>query len=65
VIVVIGLPSLRPGLDGPSAEGLPSRIARAAAAAGAAVELIGKVGDDPAGDALSSTWPGRASVTPR
>lgn len=52
MIVVVGNPSLRPERDGASADGLPARIARAAASAGAAVELIGKVGDDPAGDAL-------------
>jgi hypothetical protein len=52
VIVVIGSPSLRTGLETPSADGLASRIARRAAATGASVQLVGKVGDDPAGDAL-------------
>lgn len=52
MIVVVGSTFLRG--DGPDAEpdGLAGRIAVAAAASGAAVELIAKVGDDPTGDAL-------------
>jgi hypothetical protein len=52
VIVVIGSTFLRG--DGPDAvpDGLAGRIALAAAGAGATVELIAKLGDDPAGDAL-------------
>ncbi len=50
MIVVIGSPVLAPG-DGPErAAGLGPAIARAAARTGAAVQLIGKVGDDPEGD---------------
>jgi hypothetical protein len=52
VIVVIGSPSLRSGPDVATATGLAARIALAAAAEGASVQLVGKVGDDPAGDAL-------------
>jgi hypothetical protein len=52
VIGVVGTPRLRGG--GPEAEiaGLAAAIAVAAAAAGSRVELIGKVGDDPQGDAV-------------
>jgi hypothetical protein len=66
VIVVIGIPSLRPGTDGAVADGLPSRIALGAAEAGAPVQLVGKVGDDPAGDSLlidlARTGVGHAAV---
>ena len=48
MIVVIGSVSLRD--DEP--EGRAARIALSAAATGARVQLISKVGDDPAGDAL-------------
>ena len=48
MIVVIGAAVLR----GEAPDGLAARAALAAAAAGTAVELITKVGDDPAGDAL-------------
>jgi hypothetical protein len=52
VIAVIGIPRLRG--EGAEAEvaGLASSIAVAAAAAGSRVELVGKIGDDPAGDAV-------------
>jgi len=52
VIVVIGSPRLRG--SGPEADvaGLAASVAVAAAAEGARVELIGKIGDDPAGDAV-------------
>ncbi len=52
MIVVIGSTYLRG--DGPDAvpDGLAGRLVVAAAGAGAAVELIAKLGDDPAGDAL-------------
>jgi hypothetical protein len=48
VIVVIGAAALR----GEAPVGLAARAALAAAASGTSVELITKVGDDPAGDAL-------------
>jgi hypothetical protein len=48
VIVVIGAAGLR----GEAPDGLAAGIALSAAASGSAVELITKVGDDPAGDAL-------------
>jgi sugar/nucleoside kinase (ribokinase family) len=57
VIVVIGDPILRPaGMGAPSqASGAAPAIARACAAAGATVQLAGKVGDDPAGDEILLT----------
>jgi hypothetical protein len=52
VIVVIGALGLRGTIDEPAPDGLAPEIARAAASAGARVELISKAGDDPAGDAV-------------
>jgi hypothetical protein len=37
---------------GPTADGLPARIALSAAAAGRSVQLVGKAGEDPEGDAV-------------
>lgn len=51
MIVVIGSPFIAPGIGPGRAEGLGPSIARAAARTGAAVQLIGKVGDDADGDA--------------
>jgi sugar/nucleoside kinase (ribokinase family) len=52
VIVVIGQPALG-RIDGePVAAGPAARIALAAAARGAAVQLVAKVGEDPDGEAL-------------
>ena len=53
MIIVIGSPLFVPGDGGePSrAGGLPASIATAAAAAGRRVELVGRVGEDPAGEA--------------
>jgi hypothetical protein len=55
MLAVVGSPSFAPGST-PAADsdagGLAAGIARAAAAAGAEVQLIGKVGDDPAGDTV-------------
>jgi hypothetical protein len=53
MIVVIGSPLHRPGsVDRPSGvAGLAAGIAAAAAAAGGSVQLVGRVGEDPAGDA--------------
>lgn len=52
MIVVIGSPVAQ--IDGASwrAVGLGAEIARGAAAAGAAVEVVGRVGEDPAGEAV-------------
>ena len=52
MIAVIGTPRLRG--SGPDADvaGLAAAIAAGAAAAGSRVELIGKVGNDPSGDAV-------------
>jgi hypothetical protein len=57
VIVVVGDPSLRPGGPGAPASvgGAAASIARACVAAGATVQLAGKVGDDPAGDEILLT----------
>jgi ribokinase len=53
VIVVVGLPAAGSSEAGGAApEGTAARAALAAAAAGADVQLVGKVGDDPAGDAV-------------
>lgn len=54
VIVVIGSPAYDASGDpaaGPAA-GLPASVAIAAAAAGSEVQLVGRVGDDPDGDAV-------------
>jgi hypothetical protein len=54
VIVVIGSPSLAPGDPGrrSAAAGRSIDVARGATDDGAPVELVGKIGDDPAGDDL-------------
>jgi len=55
VIVVVGLPRLRrahPAGAKADADGLAVAITRAAAASGAVVQLVGKIGDDPEGDAI-------------
>jgi hypothetical protein len=52
VIAVIGTPRLRGTGPDADAAGLAAAIAVAAAAAGSRVELIGKVGNDPDGDAV-------------
>jgi hypothetical protein len=54
VIVIIGSPSLVPADPGGRsiAAGRSIEVAHGATAGGAQVQLVGKVGDDPAGDAL-------------
>jgi sugar/nucleoside kinase (ribokinase family) len=52
VIVVVGNPVARAPELGGGVEGTPGRTAVAAARAGATVQLVGKAGDDPAGDAV-------------
>ncbi len=55
MIVVVGLPRLRgarAASAGADAAGLAVAIARAAAAGGGIVQLVGKIGDDPEGDAI-------------
>lgn len=55
MLAVVGSPCFRPALTpgtAGDAGGLAAGIARAAAAVGAEVQLIGKVGDDPSGDAV-------------
>jgi len=52
VIVVVGNPVARAAVDGPAlAAGLPVRVAIAAVAAGATAQIVGRVGEDPAGEA--------------
>ncbi len=51
MIVVVGLPAWNPGPP-PLPAGRAAAIALAAAGAGARVELMGRVGDDAAGDSL-------------
>ncbi len=60
MIVVVGLPAWNPGPP-PLPAGRACGIALAAAGAGARVELMGRIGDDPAGDALLIVL-GRAGV---
>jgi hypothetical protein len=52
VIVVVGSPLVRSTDAGLRAAGTVTGIARAAAAAGSKVQVVGKVGEDPAGDAV-------------
>lgn len=52
MIVVLGVPVLDQRDDRPLVAGLAGRIALAVAGAGGSVQLVGKVGDDPGGDAL-------------
>ncbi len=62
MIVVLGLPSAAAGPDGSIVPaGLASAIAIAGASAGSDVELVGRVGDDPAGEAVLIAL-GRAGV---
>jgi sugar/nucleoside kinase (ribokinase family) len=51
MIVVVGQPAWNPGPP-PAPAGRAVAIALAAAEAGARVELLGRIGDDPGGDAL-------------
>jgi sugar/nucleoside kinase (ribokinase family) len=68
VIVVVGSPVFAPGSGGArnEAAGLAAETAEAAARAGATVQLVGKVGDDPGGDevllALHQAGVGHAAV---
>lgn len=52
MIVVIGRPLYRATDRGGKADGLAARIGLAAASAGRSVQLVGKTGEDPAGDAV-------------
>jgi sugar/nucleoside kinase (ribokinase family) len=52
VIVVVGSPLVGLTEDGLRAAGMASGIARAAAAAGSEVQVVGKVGEDSGGDAI-------------
>jgi ribokinase len=52
VIAVIGTPRLQGQAPDADVAGLAASIAAAAAGAGSRVELVGKVGDDPAGDTV-------------
>lgn len=52
MIVVVGQPLYRESEAGVAVDGLPARIALAAAAHGRSVQLVGKAGEDQAGDAV-------------
>jgi hypothetical protein len=52
MLAVVGIPVARMGDAGPGLAGTPALAALAAQRAGATVELVGKVGDDDAGDAI-------------
>jgi sugar/nucleoside kinase (ribokinase family) len=52
MIAIVGSPLEETSLGGVRAGGLAVVIARAAAAAGGEVEVVGKVGEDPAGEAV-------------
>jgi sugar/nucleoside kinase (ribokinase family) len=52
VIVVVGSPLVGVTEGGLRAAGMATGIAHAAAAAGAEVQVVGKVGEDPGGDAI-------------
>jgi hypothetical protein len=52
VIVVVGSPAARPEGDSFAAAGLAATIARASAASGARTQLVGRVGEDPIGEAV-------------
>jgi hypothetical protein len=52
VIVVVGSPLVGVTQAGLRAAGIAAGIARAAAAAGAEVQVVGKVGEDPGGEAV-------------
>src|SRR3954464_1831849 len=63
MIVVVGNPMARSTELGGGVEGAPARAAVAAARAGATVQLVGKAGEDPAGDAVLRV-PAAAGVGP-
>jgi hypothetical protein len=52
VIVVVGQPRFRESESGAGVDGMPARIALAASARGRSVQLVGKAGEDPEGDAV-------------
>ncbi|HXU85025.1 MAG TPA: PfkB family carbohydrate kinase [Verrucomicrobiae bacterium] len=66
MIVVVGSPVAQPAGAGIEAGGLAATVARAAAASGAAVQIVGRVGEDPAGDlvllALAASGIGHVAV---
>jgi ribokinase len=66
VIVIVGSPIAQPSSHGIAAGGLSAAIALAAARAGAAVQIVGRVGEDAAGDqvllALAAAGVGHVAV---
>jgi hypothetical protein len=52
VIVVVGQPVFRASADRHAVDGLAARIALTAASRGRSVQLVGKAGEDPEGDAV-------------
>jgi len=55
VIVVVGSPIGRPAMTGVVAGGIAADVATAIATSGGAVQIVGRVGDDAAGDAVLLT----------
>jgi hypothetical protein len=53
VIVVVGSPTARSGSSGVRAGGLPAAVAREIVVAGQTVQLVGKLGEGPDGDAVA------------
>ena len=66
MIVIVGSPVAKPIDGGIAAAGLGAAVARAAAAAGAAVQIVGRVGEDATGDGvlldLAATGIGHVAV---
>ena len=66
MIVVVGSPIAQPAGAGIDAAGLSAAIARSAAAAGAAVQIVGRIGEDAAGDqvllALATAGVGHVAI---
>jgi hypothetical protein len=52
MLVVVGSPAARNDPNGIGAAGIASRVAKAAVEAGAAAQLVGRVGEDPTGEAV-------------
>ncbi|MBM4409002.1 MAG: hypothetical protein FJ038_10495 [Chloroflexi bacterium] len=61
MIVILGCPAARASERGVDVGGLAGWIALGAAGAGATTQLVGRIGDDPAGDALVLAL-GRAGI---
>lgn len=65
MIVVIGQPRLSTSPNGQVMDGLAARISLAAAGLGRSVQLVGKVGEDEAGDSVVQALAREGSVMRR